>query len=37
MSRLYNCGYEKACSGPFWETTLPQIEAAIEAAKTTER
>jgi hypothetical protein len=32
----YDYGYEKARSGPFWETKLPQIEAAKEAAKTTE-
>jgi hypothetical protein len=33
----YDYGYEKARSGPFWETKLPQIEAAKEAAKTAVR
>jgi predicted acylesterase/phospholipase RssA len=37
MRRLYDYGYEKARSGPFWETKLPQIEAAKEAAKTAVR
>ena len=33
MRRLYDYGYEKARSGPFWETKLPQIEAAKECSK----
>jgi hypothetical protein len=37
MRRLYDYGYEKARSGAFWETKLPQIEVAKEAAKTAER
>ena len=37
MRNLYGYGYEKARSGSFWETTLPQIEAAKSAAKTAEQ
>jgi len=37
MRRLYNYGYEKARSGPFWETKPPQFEASKDAAKTAER
>jgi len=37
MRRLYNYGYEKASLASFWETRLPQIEAAQEAAKTAAR
>lgn len=37
MRRLYDYGYQKARSGSLWETKLPQIEAAKEAAKTTQR
>ena len=37
MRRLYDYGYKKARSGSFWETKLPQIEVAKEAAKTAER
>jgi predicted acylesterase/phospholipase RssA len=36
MRRLYDYGYEKARSGSFWVTKLSQIEAAKEAATTTE-
>jgi hypothetical protein len=31
MRGLYHYGYEKARSGPFWETKPPQIEAADHA------
>ena len=34
MRRLYDYGYQKARSGSFWKTGLPQIETAKEAAKT---
>ena len=37
MRRLYDYGYEKARSGPFWVTKLSQVEVAKEAAKTAER
>ena len=37
MRRLYDYGYEKARSGPFWETKPPQFEASKDAAKTAER
>jgi hypothetical protein len=37
MRRLYDYGYEKARSGASWETKLPQIEVAKEAAKAAER
>jgi hypothetical protein len=34
MRRLYDYGYEKARSGPFWETKPPQFEASQNAAGT---
>jgi predicted acylesterase/phospholipase RssA len=37
MRGLYAYGYEKAKKGSFWETKLPQIETAKDAAKTAER
>lgn len=37
MRQLYAYGYEKGRRGSFWETKLPQIEAAQKAAKTAER
>lgn len=37
MRDLYAYGYEKARNGSFWETRLPQIETAKDAAKTAER
>jgi predicted acylesterase/phospholipase RssA len=37
MRQLYDYGYEKARSASFWETKVPQIEVAKEAAKTAER
>jgi predicted patatin/cPLA2 family phospholipase len=37
MRRLYDYGYGKARSGPFWMTSLSQVEVAKQAAKTAER
>jgi Patatin-like phospholipase len=37
MLRLYRYGYDKARSGPFWETKPPPLEAKKEAARTSER
>ena len=37
MRSLYAYGHEKARAGSFWETKVPQIETAKEAAKTAER
>ena len=37
MLQLYRYGYDKARSGPFWETKPPQLEAKKEAARTAER
>ena len=37
MRRLYDYGYRKALQGSFWETGLPQIEVAKDAARTPAR
>jgi hypothetical protein len=37
MRDLYAYGHDKARAGSFWETKVPQIETAKEAAKTAER
>ena len=37
MRDLYAYGFDKARKGSFWETQLPQIETAKDAAKTAER
>ena len=33
MRRLYEYGYQKALRGSFWETRVPQIEVARDAAE----
>jgi predicted acylesterase/phospholipase RssA len=37
MRQLYDYGYEKGRTGTFWEAKLPQIETAVQAAKSAER
>jgi predicted acylesterase/phospholipase RssA len=37
MRQLYDYGYAKGRTGSFWEEKLPQIETAVQAAKTAER